>query len=75
MGARRDADHVRASRVELIKVVQIFLRIGTEQGFLNEASDHFCLGVCRSIRRRDRLTAISFDRVVRRNRYYARSCK
>jgi hypothetical protein len=64
-----------ASRVELIKAVQISLRIGTERGFFNEASDHFYFGVCCSIRRRDRHTAISFDRAVRRNRYHVRRCK
>ena len=31
MGVRRDAAHVRAPRVDLIKMVQTFLRIGTER--------------------------------------------
>jgi hypothetical protein len=64
-----EAAHIRASRFELIKMVQIFLRIGTErETSSHEASDNFCFRVCRTIRRRDRYAAVSFDRDVRRDR-------
>jgi hypothetical protein len=72
VSVRREAAHIRASRFELIRMVQIFLRIGTErETFSHEASDNFCFHVCRSIRRRNRYAAVSFDRDVRRDRCYA----
>ena len=56
---RREAVHIRASRFELIKMVQTFLRIGTEWETSQEASDDSCFHGCRFIRRRDRHAAVS----------------
>src|ERR1700738_4538042 len=70
VSVRREADHIRASRLELIKMVQTFLCIGTErEDSSHEASDGFCFCACRHIGRRDREAAV--DRAGRRNRWYA----
>jgi hypothetical protein len=44
---RREAAHIRARRLELIKWGD-FLRIGTEREASHEASDDFCYRGCRS---------------------------
>src|SRR5258706_9980116 len=68
---RREAVHIRASRFALTKMVQTFLRIGTERESSHEGSGDSCFRGCRSIRRRDRDAVVSFDQAVRRNRCYA----
>jgi hypothetical protein len=69
VSVRREAAHIRASRFELVEMLQTFLR--TEREASHEASDHSCFRRCRFIRRRDRHNAVSFDRVGRRNLCYA----
>jgi hypothetical protein len=69
VGVRSEAVHIRASLLELIKMVETFQRIGTErEGSSHEASDDFCFRICRSVRRRDRYAAASSERAVGRNR-------
>jgi hypothetical protein len=70
MSVKREVVHIRASRFELIKMVQTFL-YRNRTGASHEASDDLCFRGCRSIRRRDRHAVVSFARAVRRNRCYA----
>ena len=71
VSVRREALHVRASRFELIRIMQTFVHIGPEGEAFHEAPDNFCSCDHRSISRRRRHAAVSFDRAVCRNRCYA----